>query len=468
MDLRKVALASDADAGRRVTQDDRDHVFHSWSAQGAIAPLPIAGGWGSWFWDYEGNRYLDFGSQLVNLNIGFQHPKVIEAIKRQADVLCTVAPSFAEASRSEAASLIADVAPGDLDVVFFTNGGAEATENAVRLARVHTGRQKILAAYRSYHGATAGAIALTGDPRRWPSEPSVPGVIHFFGPYLYRSSFGATTPEEECRRALAHLEEVITFEGPDTVAAVILETVVGTNGILVPPDGYLAGVREICDRHGIVMIADEVMAGFGRCGEWFAVDRWDVTPDLICFAKGVNSGYVPLGGVIISRAIAETFGDRPFPGGLTYSGHPLACAAAVASIEAFREEGLIEHARMLGTDVFGPRLREIADRHPSVGEVRGLGVFWALELVRDRETREMFVPFNATGETAAPMAAVAAACKERGLWPFVHFNRIHVVPPINISTTDAEEGLAILDDALATADGLVDLGRGALSDARRR
>ena len=277
--------------------------------------------------------------------------------------------------------MLAERAPGDLDMVFFTNGGAEANENALRMARLHTGRHKVLATYRSYHGATAGSITLTGEPRRWPSEPGLPGVVHFWGPYLYRSAFHATTEAEECERALQHLRDTIMVEGPATVAAVVLETVVGTNGILVPPDGYLAGVRAICDEHGIVMICDEVMAGFGRCGEWFAVDRWDVAPDLICFAKGVNSGYVPLGGVLISQRIADTFAERPFPGGLTYSGHPLACAAAVESMKVFEDEGVLEHARMLGTDVIGPGLAEIAERHPSVGEVRGVGVFWCVELV---------------------------------------------------------------------------------------
>ena len=334
----------------------------------------------------------------------------------------------------------------------FTNAGAEAVENALRMARLHTGRHKVLAAYRSYHGATAGSITLTGDPRRWGSEPGIPGVVHYWGPYLYRSAFHATSEDEECERALAHLRDVITFEGPTTVAAVVLETVVGTNGILVPPAGYLAGVRALCDEFGIVLIADEVMAGFGRCGEWFAIDHWDVTPDLIAFAKGVNSGYVPLGGVIMSREIAATFAQRPYPGGLTYSGHPLACASAVASINIFKDEGIIEHARALGTDVIGPGLRELADKHPSVGEVRGLGVFWALELVRDRATHEPLVPYNASGAAAGPMNEFAAACKQRGLWPFVHFNRTHVVPPCTISADELREGLAILDEALTVAD----------------
>jgi taurine--2-oxoglutarate transaminase len=279
-----------------VRADDRAHVFHSWSAQGLIDPMPIAGAEGSTFWDYAGKRYLDFSSQLVNVNIGHQHPRLVAAIQEQAARLCTVSPSFANDKRGEAARLIAELAPGDLNRVFFTNGGAEANENAIRMARIHTGRHKVLAMYRSYHGATAAAITATGDPRRWANEPTAVGMVHFWGPYPYRSAFHATDEAQESQRALAHLRENIVFEGPSTVAAVLLETVVGTNGVLVPPSGYLAGVREICDEFGIVLIADEVMAGFGRCGEWFAVDHWNVTPDLITFAKGVNSGYLPLGG----------------------------------------------------------------------------------------------------------------------------------------------------------------------------
>jgi len=435
-----------------VRRNDRTHVFHSWSAQAAIDPLPIARAQGSRFWDFEGRGYLDFSSQLVNVNIGYQHPKLVAAIQEQAGRLLTIAPTFANDARSEAARLIAELAPGDLNMVFFTNGGAEANENAIRMARLHTGRNKVLAAYRSYHGATAGSIALTGDPRRWPSEPGMPGVVRHWGPYAYRSAFHSDSEEQEGERALQHLRDTIMVEGASTVAAIILETVVGTNGVLVPPDGYLAGVRQICDEHGILLIVDEVMSGFGRCGEWFAVDHWDVTPDLITFAKGVNSGYVPLGGVILSDRVAETFQDRAYPGGLTYSGHPLACASAVASIGIFREEGIVEHARALGRDVLGPELRALAERHPSVGEVRGLGVFWALELVRDRHTREPLVPFNATGADAAPMADFAAACKAEGLWPFIHFNRTHVVPPCTTSADEIREGVAILDHALEVAD----------------
>jgi taurine---2-oxoglutarate transaminase len=431
--------------------NDRQHVFHSWSAQGQISPVPIAGAEGSWMWDFDGNRYLDLSSQMINANLGHQHPRLVAAIQEAAGRLCTIAPIHAEADRSEAARLIAEVAPDGLEKVFFTNGGAEATENAMRMARLHTGRQKILAMYRSYHGSTSGSIAATGDPRRWASEPSVPGVVHFMGPYLYRSSFHATSESEESERALAHLEEMLMFEGAHTVAAVILEPVVGTNGVLVPPPGYLQGVRDLCDRHGIVLIADEVMAGFGRCAEWFSIQRWGVDPDLICFAKGVNSGYVPLGGVIISDAIAATFEDRVFPGGLTYSGHPLACASAVASINVFRDEDVLGQARALG-DAIGPALGKIAAKHPAVGEVRGLGAFWAIELVRNRETREMLVPYNASGADAKPMQELMAACRTRGVWPFPHFNRLHIAPPLTTSPADLELGLARIDDALSVVD----------------
>ncbi|GGO85044.1 aspartate aminotransferase family protein [Wenjunlia tyrosinilytica] len=438
--------------GLAVKAADRAHVFHSWSAQSLIDPLAIAGAGGSYFWDYDDKRYLDFSSQLVNTNIGHQHPKVVAAIQEQAAKLCTIAPGFAVDVRSVAARLIAELAPGDLNKVFFTNGGAEAVENAVRMARLHTGRHKVFAAYRSYHGATSAAINLTGDPRRWPSDNGSAGVVHFWGPHLYRSNFHATTEAEECERALAHLEQTIAYEGPQSVAAIILETVVGTAGVLVPPPGYLEGVRAICDKYGIVFILDEVMAGFGRTGRWFAADNWGVVPDLMTFAKGVNSGYVPLGGVIISERIAETFATRPYPGGLTYSGHPLACASAVATINAMRDEGIVENAAEIGETVLGPGLRELAERHPCVGEVRGLGAFWALDLVKDRETREPLVPYNASGADNRSMADLAAACKQRGLWPFVNMNRLHVVPPCTVTEAEAKEGLAILDEALSVAD----------------
>jgi taurine---2-oxoglutarate transaminase len=435
-----------------IRHDDRTHVFHSWSAQALINPEPIVGGLGSWIWDASGKKYLDYSSQLVNVNIGHQHPKLVAAIQEAAAELCTIAPFHANRARGEAARLIAERAPGDLNMVFFTNGGAEANEHACRMARLHTNRPKVMTTYRSYHGGTSGAIMMTGDPRRWASEPGTPGYVHFWGPYTYRSAFYSENETQECERALQHLRDTLMVEGPATIAAIVLESVVGTNGILVPPPGYLAGVRALCDEYGIVMIADEVMAGFGRCGEWFAIDNWNIAPDLIVFAKGVNSGYVPLGGVVISDKISATFQQRPYPGGLTYMGHPLACASAAASIKIFEEEGILEHARMLGSDVIAPGLDKLKANHPSIGDVRGLGVFWAIELVKNRETREPLVPFNAAGPAAAPMMELVAACKARGLWPFNHFNRIHVVPPCNTSPDDVRLGLEILDEVLTLAD----------------
>ncbi|MEU4655741.1 aspartate aminotransferase family protein [Streptomyces sp. NPDC023723] len=446
----------DPRTGAAVKAADRAHVFHSWSAQDLIDPLAVAGAQGSYFWDYDGKRYLDFTSGLVFTNIGYQHPKVVAAIQEQAARLTTFAPAFAVEARSEAARLIAERTPGDLDKIFFTNAGADAVEHAVRMARLHTGRPKVLAAYRSYHGGTQQAINVTGDPRRWASDSAAAGVVHFWAPFPYRSRFYAETAEQECARALEHLETTIVFEGPATVAAIVLETIPGTAGIMVPPAGYLAGVREICDKYGIVFVLDEVMAGFGRTGTWFAADLFGVVPDLLTFAKGVNSGYVPLGGVAISARIAATFAERPYPGGLTYSGHPLACAAAVATINTMEEEGIVEHAARLGADVVGPALRELAARHPSVGEVRGTGMFWALELVRNRETREPLVPYNATGQANAPMAAFAATAKAHGLWPFVNMNRTHVVPPCNVTEAELKEGLAALDTALSVADTYTD------------
>ena len=437
------------------TAGDRAHVFHSWSAQSLIAPLPIAGGSGATFWDNEGNRYLDFSSQLVNLNLGHQHPRLVDAVVRQAQQLCTVAPAFANDVRSEAARLIAERAPGDLNKVFFTSGGAEANENAVRMARNHTGRHKVLTTYRSYHGATGTTIAMTGEPRRWNGEMGAHGIVHFFGPYTYRSAFHSTTEAEEAERALEHLRTVVQMEGPSTVAAIVLEPVVGTNGVLVPPDGYLAGVRELCDEHGILMVADEVMVGFGRIGEWFAVDHWGVVPDLITFAKGVNSGYVPLGGVVISDKVAASFAERAYPGGLTYSGHPLACAVAVESLHVFADDDVPGTAARLGEEVIRPELEAMAERHPSIGEVRGLGCFFAIELVRDRATREPLVPFNAVGPAAAPVAEVVAACKAQGVWPFAHFNRIHVAPPLVVTPDELRTGLAGIDAALEVADAYV-------------
>ncbi|MEO3937837.1 aspartate aminotransferase family protein [Dermatophilaceae bacterium Soc4.6] len=435
-------------ASDRAYDLDRRHVFHSWSAQASLDPMVVTRAEGSYVWDRHGNRLLDFTSQLVFTNLGHQHPRVVAAIQAQAALLCTVAPSHANAARSEAARLIASHTPGDLDRIFFTNGGADANEHAIRMARLHTGRHKVLSTYRSYHGGTHLAVNVTGDPRRWPNDNGSSGTVHFFGPFLYRSAFSATTPEEEGQRALAHLEQVIVMEGAATIAAVMLESIPGTAGIMVPPPGYLTGVRELCDRYGIVLIADEVMSGFGRAGRWFAIEIDDVVPDLLTFAKGVNSGYVPLGGVAISEAIAATFADRAYPGGLTYSGHPLACAAAVATIETMEDDHVVEHAAQLGTDVIGPGLRELAAKHDWVGEVRGTGAFWAIELVTDRESREPLAPY---GASSPAMSAILSACQRRGLLPFANYNRIHVVPPLTTTAQQVRDGLAILDEALSEA-----------------
>jgi taurine--2-oxoglutarate transaminase len=443
-------LETNTDLGRQVVADAKQYVLHSWSVQNAVDPIPVAGGEGRYFWDYDGKRYLDFASQLVNVSIGHQHPKVVTAIKEQAERLCTIGPPMATEPRSTLARLLAEVTPGDLQMSFFTNGGAEANENAIKLARWYTGRHKIIARYRSYHGATGGAITLTGDPRRWPAEPGIPGVVRMLDPYTYRCPAGHPDPCPVCTGA-PHLEEILQYEGAHTVAAVILETVVGTNGIIVPPDGYLQSIREVCDRHGILLIADEVMAGFGRTGKWFGVENWDVVPDILTVAKGINSGYIPLGAMIVRKAIADWVRDRYFAGGLTYSGHPLACASAVASIDAFKEEGIVENSAEMG-GVFADGLRGLQERHPSIGEVRGLGCFWGIELVKNRETREPLVPFNATGEAFAPVARVAKAALERCLYLMTHWNVIMVCPPLTITREEIDEGIGVLDEALAIAD----------------
>jgi taurine--2-oxoglutarate transaminase len=444
-----MAVEAGLDA-KRIQELDRKHVLHSWSVQSQISPLPVAGAEGRFFWDYDGNRYLDFASQLVNVNLGHQHPKVVAAIKEQADKLTTIGPPMAHETRSELARLIAEVTPGDLTMSFFTNGGAEANENAIKLARWYTGRHKIVARYRSYHGATAGSISATGDPRRWFAEPGIPGIVRMLDPYTYRCPAGHPDPCPVCTGA-PHLEEILQYEGPQNVAAVIMETIVGTNGVIVPPDGYLQSIREVCDRHGILLILDEVMAGFGRTGKWFGCENWDVVPDIITVAKGINSGYVPLGAMVIREPLAEWVQDKYFAGGLTYSGHVLACASAIASIEAFQEEGIVENAAAMG-EALAAGLAGLQERHPSVGEVRGKGLFWGIELVRDRETREPLVPFNAAGEDFAPMARLMKAAMERGLYLMTHWNVIMVVPPLTITREELDEGIGILDDVLGLSD----------------
>jgi len=428
---------------------EKNSVFHSWSAQSTINPMMVKSAQGVYVTDEDGTTFLDFSSQLVNVNIGHQHPAVVRAIQEQAAVLCTIAPQHGYERRFRAAELILEHSFEGAAKVFFTNGGTEAVEHAVRMARLHTGRQKVLSTYRSYHGGTSTSINLTGDPRRWPNDNGTAGVVHFFGPFLYRSAYHAANEAEECARALESLENTIAFEGPNAFAAIILESVPGTAGIMTPPSGFLAGVREICDRYGIVYIADEVMCGFGRTGAWFAYQDEDVTPDLVAFAKGVTSGYVPLGGVVLNEALSATFNDRVYPGGLTYSGHPLACATAVACIETMERERIVENARRIGDDVLRPGLKELATRHRIIGDVRGRGVFFALELVSDRRTKEPLAPY---GGSSAAMNEILAACREERLLIFNNFNRLHVVPPCTVADEEAHDGLARLDRALAVAD----------------
>src|SRR4249919_2964774 len=429
--------------GAQIKADAKEFVLHSWSVQNAIDPIPVAGAEGRHFWDYDGKRYLDFASQLVNVSIGYGHPKLVAAIREQAETLATIGPPMATESRSRLGKLLAEVTPGDLSMSFFTNGGTEANENAIKLARWYTGRHKIVARYRSYHGATGGSITLTGDPRRWPAEPGLPGVVRMFDPYTYRCPAGHPDPCPVCTGA-PHLEEILQYEGADTVAAVIIETITGTNGVIVPPDGYLQAIREVCDRHGILLICDEVMAGFGRSGRWFACEHWNVVPDILTVAKGINSGYVPLGAMVISETLAKWAQDKFFAGGLTYSGHVLACAAGVAAIEAFQDEDVVENSAAMG-EVVAQELAALAARHPSIGEVRGKGLFWGIELVRDRETREPLVPFNASGEAMAPVAGLMKAAMERGLYLMTHWNVIIVAPPLTITREELDEVLTLVD-----------------------
>lgn len=415
---------------------DRQYVFQSWATQGTLNPLVIAGGHGRTLWDYSGKEHLDFTSQLINTNIGHQHPKVIAAIKKQADQLTTISPSTANLARGEAAKRIVDCAPLNFRKVFFTNGGADANENAMRMARVYTGRDKILSAYRSYHGNTGGAIAASGDPRRFPNEYAR-GHVHFFNPYLYRSAFKATSEVQECECALHHLRLVIEREGPSTIAAILLEPIPGSPGILVPPAGCLEGVRQLADEYGLLLIFDEVMVGFGRTGKWFGQYHFSAVPDLITFAKGVNSGYVPVGGVLVSEKLSEFFDNHYFPGGLTYSGHPLAMASIAANIDAMREEEVVENASRIGSEILGPGLQELANKHEIIGEVRGRGVLWAIEFVEDRRTKK---PID-----QHVLSMIKSRAQEHGLLLATFDNRINVAPPCTVTAEETRLALSKMD-----------------------
>jgi taurine--2-oxoglutarate transaminase len=409
---------------------------------------------GVYFWDAKGKRYIDFSSQLMNINIGHQHPKVIAAIQNQAEKLCYSHPGMATEPRGQLGKILAEVTPANLKKTFFCLGGAEANENAIKMARMATGRHKILAHYISYHGATHGAIAMTGDNRRWAAEPTMPGVVHILNPYCYRCPFGwaLDTCHREC---IDHVEEVIQHEGPDNIAALFFEGVVGSNGIIVPPDEYWPRMREICDHYGIMLISDEVMSGFGRTGKWFAVDHWDVAPDILTMAKGVTSGYVPLGAVVVSEQIAQYFEVNKFWCGLTYSAHPLSCAAGIATVNAYMEDGLIENAASVGK-YLGTRLEDLKDRHPSVGDVRYIGLFSVIEVVKDTSTKTPIATRNAKGAELETMNAVGAYLREHGLFTFIKANLIFVVPPLCITTAQIDEGLEIIDQSLKITDTVVE------------
>lgn len=436
------------DTSKALTQDEmvalsKRHTLYEWSAQNAVDPIPVARAEGVYFYSPDGTRYLDFNSQLMSVNIGHGDRRVIDAISAQLSTLAYANPFMATEVRARLGQKLAQITPGDIDVFFLTNGGAEANENAIKLARQFTGRHKILTRYRSYHGATGQAIVATGDPRRWAAEAGVSGVVRF--PDFHR--WGRRDPEPVAD-SLAALEEVIMFEGPQTIAGILVETVVGTNGLLIPPDGYMQGLRAICDRHGILLIADEVMAGFGRTGRWFAIDHWDVVPDLITMAKGLTASYVPLGAVGMRRAIADAFADRPFYGGLTYNSHPVGCAAALATIAVYEEDGLIERAAHMG-EALRRHHEELYRKHPSLGAGRSIGMFGILELVRDRATYEPLAPYNgASDETRA----VGKFLRDHGLYTFVRWNTIMTNPPLTISEDELADGFAIIDEALDIAD----------------
>ena len=425
---------------------NRAYTFFSWSVQGALDPIAIDRAEGVYLYTPEGRRILDFNSQLMSVNIGHGDRRVIDAITEQALKLQYVQPAFATEIRGRLGQKLAEILPGDLDKVFFTLGGAEAIENAIKLARHHTGRYKVLARYRAYHGATFGAMTLTGDPRRWANEPGLVGVVRY--PDTHRWGEAEPRPVGE---SLQGLEDVIRYEGPGTIAAVFLETIVGTNGILIPPDGYLQGVREICDRYGILMVADEVMAGFGRTGKWFAVNHWDVVPDLMTVAKGLTSSYLPLGAVAMRHGIAEAFESKMFYGGLTYSSHPVSLAAALATIRVYEEDGLIEHAARLGP-VMRAHHDRLAARHPSVGAHRNLGLFGILDLVRSRDPWTPLTPFNGTSDE---MKAIGKYLREQGVYAMIANNSIHTNPPLCITEAQLAEGFEVIDAALDLADRAV-------------
>lgn len=440
-----------------ILQASLKHTFWTWSAQGKVTPIPVKKSMGVYFWDVNDKRYLDFNSMTMCVNIGHGDQRVIDAIIDQARQLAYAGPPMATKPRALLGKILSGITPGDLNMFLFTLGGADANENAVKLARAFTGKHKILTRYRSYHGATTGAMALTGDPRRHAWEPNLmPGVVHFLDPYRYRSTFHRTNPDipeaELTVDYLNHLEEIIQYEGPQTIAAILLETVTGTNGVIIPPTGYLQGVRELCDKYDILMIADEVMSGFGRTGRWFAVDHWDVVPDLMTMAKGMTSGYAPLGAVAMKHQVADFFENRVYQSGLTYNSHPISLAAAIANIRVMQQDQIVEHAAQMGPVLYR-MLSDLGEQHPSIGEVRSIGLFGIIELVRNRHTREAMAPFNSS---SPEMDALRRFCLDRGLYLYTHWHTVLIIPPLIISEEQLAEGFEILDEGLEITDAAVE------------
>jgi len=441
-----MTVTAETMTGQQMVDLCRRHTIFEWSAQSAVDPIPVARAKGIYFWTPEGKRFIDFNSQLMCVNIGHGDERVIRAIAEQAATLPYANPFMATEVRARLGAKLAEITPGDIDTFFFTNGGAEANENAIRIARMFTGRHKIAARYRSYHGGTAGSLTLTGDPRRWAAEPGIPGVVRI--PDFYH---GIQRGSDSVDDVLAATEEILQLEGPHTIAAIIVEPVTGTNGILVPPDGYLQGLRALCDKYGILLIADEVMAGFGRTGEWFSVDNWKVVPDIMSMAKGLTSAYVQLGAVGLRRAIADHFQKNVFYGGLTYNSHPLGCAAALATLAVYEEDKLIENARRMGAVMRG-LMEDLQRKHPSVGATRNIGLFGLVELVRDRTRRQPMAPFNGT---SPEMQALGKFFRQEGLYTLVRWNTFFTNPPLCITEAELREAFAIIDRGLDITDKAV-------------
>ncbi len=436
----------------QIVKDCIDHSLFSWSKQGGLNPIDAARAEGSYIYDRDGKRYLDFSSQLMNVNIGHGNPKIKEAVMKQMDEVSYVFPGMASEPRAALSSKLAEIAPGNLNKTFFTLGGAEAVENAIKLARAVTGRNKIISLYRSYHGATYGAMSAGGDPRRFGMDANpVPNHVHVENPYYYRCPWNSTSFEDCGKRAAAALERVIQFENPGNVAAVLLEGENGSSGCIKYPPNYWRLVREICDKYDILLIDDEVMSGFGRTGKMFAVENHGVEPDMMCLAKGLTSGYLPLGGLMVTDKIADIFEDKALPLGLTYSAHPVCCAAALATIDVYEQDGLVERAADMGAYI-DDRAEEMKQKHPSIGDFRNTGLLGCFELVKNRETKEPVVPWNAKPSEMEPTTRMAAKIRELGMFTFVRWNWIFVAPPLNVSKEEADEGLEIISQAIAIAD----------------